>query len=53
MPLFNKILYALISYFAIFLGYYYFVYNNENRYSGFIFGFVVYAVFDFTNLVLF
>ena len=56
-----KLHYAFASYILIILGQYYFVYKNINRnnwikdslFNGFLFGFVLYGVFDFTNLAIF
>lgn len=56
-----NIIYALFTYFLLIFGSYYFVYKNINKSSwkfdslikGFIFGFIVYGTFDFTNLAIF
>lgn len=56
-----KINYALCSYVLMIFGVYYFVYKHINKNSwiydtlvkGFLFGFTLYGVFDFTNLAIF
>ena len=56
-----KIHYAIASYILIVLGQYYFVFRhikhanwvNDSLLNGFLFGFVLYGVFDFTNLAIF
>jgi len=56
-----KIRYAIGSYVLIIFGQYYFVYKQIRRnhwiydsiFNGFLFGFVLYGVFDFTNLAIF
>lgn len=56
-----KTYYALACYILLIFGNYYFVFKNINRYNwikeslknGFLFGFVVYGVFDLTNLAIF
>jgi len=53
--------YALLSYILIILGIWYFVLQNINKetsvkqilLSSFLFGFILYGVFDFTNLAIF
>jgi uncharacterized membrane protein len=49
--------YALLSYIVIIIGVYLFVVNKTNvkegMIYGFIYGFILYAVFDFTNLAIF
>ena len=60
-PFIPKLHYAVGSYFLIIFGQYYFVYKQINRknwiydsiINGFLFGFVLYGVFDFTNLAIF
>ena len=56
-----KLHYAIGSYILMIFGIYYFVYKHINRNSwkydtlikGFLFGFTLYGVFDFTNLAIF
>lgn len=56
-----KIHYAIASYILLIFGQYYFVYKNIPKsnwfnyalLNGFLFGFVTYGVFDFTNLAIF
>lgn len=56
-----KIHYAIASYILLIFGQYYFVYKNIPHsdwfnyalLNGFLFGFVTYGVFDFTNLAIF
>ena len=56
-----KMHYAIGSYILMIVGLYFFVYKhiNRNRWvsdslvNGFLFGFVLYGVFDFTNLAIF
>ena len=56
-----KLHYALGSYILMIFGVYYFVYKHINSKSwkydtlikGFLFGFTLYGVFDFTNLAIF
>jgi len=56
-----KLHYAIGSYILMIFGLYYFVYTriNPNKWvydsliKGFLFGFVLYGVFDFTNLAIF
>lgn len=56
-----KLHYAFGSYFLIIFGQYYFVYKHikksnwvyDSIINGFLFGFVLYGVFDFTNLAIF
>jgi uncharacterized membrane protein len=56
-----NIMYALFTYILLVFGLYYFVYKNINKskwkfdslIKGFLFGFIVYGVFDFTNLAIF
>lgn len=56
-----NIQYALLSYILIIFGIYYFVqrhiskenYVYESLLNGFLFGFILYGVFDFTNLSIF
>jgi uncharacterized membrane protein len=56
-----KIHYAIASYILLIFGQYYFVYKHIPRsnwfnyalLNGFLFGFVTYGVFDFTNLAIF
>ena len=56
-----KIQYAIGSYILMIFGLYYFVFSkiNHNKWvydtllNGFLFGFVLYGVFDFTNLAIF
>lgn len=53
--------YAILSYILIILGIWYFVIKNikketsvkEILFSSFLFGFILYGVFDFTNLAIF
>lgn len=60
-PFIININYALFSYALLIFGLYYFVYRYINKSTwkydtivkGFLFGFVVYGVFDFTNLAIF
>lgn len=60
-PFAPNITYALFSYILLIFGVYYFVYRHINKSTwkydtlvkGFLFGFVLYGVFDFTNLVIF
>lgn len=60
-PFIMNINYALFSYVLLIFGLYYFVYRYINKSTwkydslvkGFLFGFVVYGVFDFTNLAIF
>lgn len=53
-----NIKYALLSYIVIIIGVYVFVVKKtanvkEGMIYGFIYGFILYAVFDFTNLAIF
>lgn len=56
-----NIKYAIISYILLVYGLYFFVYKhitrkkwiNDSLINGFIFGFIVYGVFDMTNLAIF
>jgi len=56
-----KMHYAIASYALIVLGQYYFVFRhikrsnwiNESLLNGFLFGLILYGVFDFTNLTIF
>lgn len=60
-PFVPNITYALFSYVLLIFGLYYFVYRHINKSTwkydtlvkGFLFGFVLYGVFDFTNLAIF
>lgn len=60
-PLTPKAHYGLIVYILLAIGSYYFVYRNslpplpkmQLLFNGFFFGFIIYAVFDFTNLTIF
>lgn len=60
-PLVVNVKYAFITYIFLCLGLYYFVYKRVNRsnwkndllINGFLFGIVMYGVFDFTNLSIF
>jgi len=60
-PFIPNITYALFSYVLLIFGLYYFVYKHINKSTwkydtlvkGFLFGFVLYGVFDFTNLAIF
>ena len=56
-----KLHYAICSYILMIFGLYYFVYKHINPntwvydslFKGFLFGFTLYGVFDFTNLAIF
>lgn len=58
---FFRIRYAIMSYILMTFGVYYFVYKNINKnnwvndtlINGFLFGLVLYGVFDMTNLAIF
>ena len=60
-PMEIKSHYAILSYLLLMLGTYYFVYLTidkenyvkESLIKGFISGFIIYGVFDFTNLAIF
>jgi uncharacterized membrane protein len=60
-PFKAKMHYAIGSYILMIFGLYYFVYKHINQNSwifdtlikGFLFGFTLYGVFDFTNLAIF
>lgn len=60
-PLVVNLKYGFITYIFLCLGLYYFVYKRVNRsnwknellINGFLFGIVIYGVFDFTNLSIF
>lgn len=60
-PFIPNITYAIFSYILLIFGLYYFVYRYINKSTwkydtivkGFLFGFILYGVFDFTNLAIF
>jgi len=60
-PFIPNLTYAFFSYILLIFGLYYFVYRYINKSTwkydtlikGFLFGFVLYGVFDFTNLAIF
>ena len=60
-PFAPKVKYAICSYLLLIFGLYYFVYRHINQtnwiydtlINGFLFGFILYGVFDFTNLAIF
>ena len=60
-PFIPNLTYALFSYILLIFGLYYFIYRHINKTTwkydtlvkGFLFGFVIYGIFDFTNLAIF